>query len=102
MKFDTLAKRIDGLENAACAGKTKTTDDNGQVIWIEGSCLKFIRRVMAFGNTLDREPRLEDLPEDLRLEARLWSRAELPECGLSDMLRGVLSELGMIEIDARK
>jgi hypothetical protein len=93
MKFDTLARRVNGLESAACVGKTKTIDDNGQVIWIEGSGLKFIREVMAIGNTLGHDLRLEDLTEDLQKEARLWSRAELPECGLREMLRGVLSGL---------
>jgi hypothetical protein len=93
MRFDTLEKRINGLESAACAGKIRTTGDDGREVWLEGSCLPFIRRVMAVGKALNRDPRLEDLPDDLQHDARLWSRAELSQCGLSDMLKGVLSNL---------
>jgi hypothetical protein len=38
------------------------------------------------------------LPKDLQREVRLWSRAELPACGLSDMVReicrGLVDESG--------
>jgi hypothetical protein len=60
-------------------------DDDGREFWIKGSGLEFMRTVLEAKRALGKEA----LPKDLQREARLWSRAELPTCGLSDMVREI-------------
>ena len=61
---------------------------------VKGSGLEFMRTVLKAERALGEEA----LPKDLQEEVRLWSRAELPACGLSDMVReicrGLVDEAG--------
>lgn len=93
MRLDALKKRLTEIETSTHSGKIKSTDDEGKEAWIKGSGLKFLREIMRLERNLGRDARLEDLPEDLQREARLWSRAELPGCGLSDMLKSACERL---------
>ena len=90
MKLDAIEKKLAHLESRFYSGQIKSMDDNGQEVWIKGSGLEFMRTVLKTGK--------EALPKDLQREVRLWSRAELPACGLSDMVReicrGLVNESG--------
>ena len=92
MKLDAIEKKLAHLESRFYSGQVKSIDDNGHEIWIKGSGLKFMRTVLEAKRALGKEA----LPEDLQGEARLWSRAELPACGLTDMIkeicRGLVNE----------
>jgi len=94
MKLDAIEKKLDHLENRFYFGKVKTTRDDGRDVWIKGSGLEFMRTVLKAKRALGKEA----LPKDLQREVRLWRRAELPVCGLSDMVkeicRGLLDEAG--------
>ena len=98
MKLDAIEKKLDRLESRFYSGQVKSIDDNGQEVWIKGSGLKFMRTVLEAKRALGKDAKLEDLPKDLKREVRLWSRAELPACGLSDMVReicrGLVNESG--------
>ena len=91
MKFDAIEKKLAHLESRFYSGQVRSIDDNGHEIWIKGSGLKFMRTVLKAKRALGEEA----LPKDLQEEARLWSRAELPACGLSDMVRELCR--GLIE-----
>jgi hypothetical protein len=89
-----LETRLCRLESSLHCGQIKTMDDDGREFWIKGSGLEFMRTVLKAKRALGKEA----LPKDLLREARLWSRAELPACGLSDMVReicrGLVNESG--------
>jgi hypothetical protein len=89
-----LETRLCRLESSLHCGQIKTTDDDGREVWIKGSGLEFMRAVLKAKRVLGKEA----LPKDIQREARLWSRAELPACGLSDMVReicrGLVNESG--------
>jgi SH3-like domain-containing protein len=93
-KLDAIEKKLAHLESRFYFGQVRSTDDNGQEVWIKGSGLEFMRTVLKAKRALGEEA----LPKDLQEEARLWSRAELPVCGLSDMVkeicRGLIDEAG--------
>jgi SH3-like domain-containing protein len=91
MKFDAIEKKLAHLESRFYSGQVRSIDDNGHEVWIKGSGLKFMRTVLKAKRALGEEA----LPKDLQEEARLWSRAELPACGLSDMVRELCR--GLIE-----
>ena len=94
MKLDAIEKKLDHLESRFYSGQVKSIDDHGHEVWIKGSGLEFMRTVLKAKRALGEEA----LPNDLQEEATLWSRAELPICGLSDMLkeicRGLVDETG--------
>jgi len=85
MKLDAIEKKLAHLESRFYSCQVSPIDDNGHEVWIKGSGLKFMREVLKAKRALGKEA----LPKDLRREARLWSRAELPACGLSDMIREI-------------
>jgi hypothetical protein len=89
MKLDAIKKKLDHLESRFYSGQIKTTADDGQEIWIKGSGLKFMRTVLKAKRALGKNAKLEALPKDFQREVRLWSRAELPVCGLSDMVKEI-------------
>ena len=98
MKLDAIEKKLAHLESRFYSGQVKSTDDHGREVWIKGSGLKFMRTVLEAKRALGKDAKLEALPKDLQREVRLWSRAELPACGLSDMVReicrGLVDEAG--------
>ena len=85
MKLDAIEKKLAHLESRFYSGQVRSIDDHGHEVWIKGSGLEFMRTVLKAGK--------EALPKDLQREARLWSRAELPACGLSDMVREICREV---------
>ncbi len=89
-----LRKSWLNFESRFYSGQVRSIDDNGQEVWIKGSGLEFMRTVLKAKRALGKEA----LPKDLQEEARLWSRAELPACGLSNMVkelcRGLIDEAG--------
>ena len=93
-----LETRLLRLESSLHCGQIKTTEDDGRDVWIKGSGLEFMRTVLKAERALGKNAKLEALPKDLQREVRLWSRADLPVCGLSDMVkeigRGLLDEAG--------
>lgn len=98
MKLDAIEKKLAHLEARFYSGQVRSIDDNGQEVWIKGSGLQFMRMVLEAERALGKDAKLEALPKDLQREARLWSRAELTSCGLSDMIReicrGLVNESG--------
>jgi hypothetical protein len=98
MKLDAIKKKLAHLESRLYSGQVKSIDDNGQEVWIKGSGLKFMRTVLEAKRALGKDAKLEALPKDLQREVRLWSRAELPACGLTDMIkeicRGLIDKAG--------
>ena len=98
MKLDAIEKKLALLESRFYSGQVKSMDDTGQEFWIKGSGLEFMRKVLEAKRALGKEAKLEALPKDLQREVRLWNRAELPACGLSDMVReicrGLVDEAG--------
>ncbi|MFZ2471827.1 MAG: hypothetical protein WAW52_07790 [Methanothrix sp.] len=93
-----LETRLCKLESSLHCGQIKTTGDDGREVWIKGSGLKFMRTVLKAGRGLGKDAKLEALPKDLQRDVGLWSRADLPVCGLSDMAkeicRGLVDEAG--------
>jgi len=98
MKLDAIEKKLAHLESRFYSGQVRSIDDHGPEVWIKGSGLKFMRTVLEAKRALGKDVKLEALPKDLQREARLWSRAELPACGLTDMIqeicRGLVDEAG--------
>jgi len=98
MKLDAIEKKLAHLESRFYFGQVKSRDDHGQEVWIKGSGLEFMRTVLRAERELGGDVRLEALPKDLQREVRLWSRAELPASGLTDMIkeicRGLIDEAG--------
>ena len=85
MKLDAIEKKLAHLESRFYSGQVKSRDDHGQEVWIKGSGLMFMRTVLEAKRALGKEA----LPKDLQREARIWSRAELPASGLTDMVREI-------------
>jgi hypothetical protein len=98
MKLDALEKKLTHLESRFYSGRVRSIDDHGHEVWIKGSGLTFMRTVLEAERALGKDTKLEDLPKDLQRDVRLWNRAELPACGLSDMVReicrGLVNESG--------
>ena len=98
MKLDAIEKKLAHLESRFYSGQVRSIDDHGHEVWIKGSGLKFMRTVLEAKRALGNDAKLEDLPKDLKREVQLWIRAELPICGLSDMVReicrGLVNESG--------
>ena len=98
MKLDAIKKKLDHLESRFYSGQIKTTEDDGRVVWIKGSGLEFMRTVLKAERALGKDAKLEVLPKDLQREVGLWNRADLPACGLTDMVReicrGLIDETG--------
>jgi len=90
-KLDAIEKKLAQLESRFYSGQVRSIDDHRQEVWIKGSGLEFMRTVLKAKRALGKEA----LPKDLQEEARLWSRAELPACGLSDMVKEICR--GLIE-----
>ena len=91
MKLDAIEKKLAQLESRFYSEQVRFIDDNEQEVWIKGSGLEFMRTVLESKRALGKKA----LPKDLQEEARLWSRAELPACGLPDMTREICR--GLIE-----
>ena len=85
MKLDAIEKKLAHLESRFYSGQVRSIGDNGQEVWIKGSGLEFMRTVLKAGK--------KALSKYLQEEARLWSRAELPACGLKDMIKEICSGL---------
>ena len=98
MKLDAIEKKLAHLESRFYSGQVKSRDDHGQEVWIKGSGLEFMRTVLEAKRALCKDAKLEALPRDLQRDVRLWSRAELPASGLTDMIkeicRGLIDEAG--------
>ena len=98
MKLDAIEKKLAHLESRFYSGQVRSIDDHGQEVWIKGSGIEFMRAVLKKERELGGDVRLEALSKDLQREVRLWSRAELPACGLKDMIkeicRGLVDEIG--------
>ena len=98
MKLDAIEKKLAHLESRFYSGQVKSRDDHGQEVWIKGSGLKFMRTVLEAKRALGKDAKLEALPKDLQREVGLWSRADLPVCELSDLVkeicRGLVDEAG--------
>ena len=98
MRLDAIEKKLAHLESRFYFGQVKSRDDHGQEVWIKGSGLKFMRTVLEAKRALGEDAKLEALPKDLLRDVRLWNRAELPACGLTDMVReicrGLVNESG--------
>ena len=98
MKLDAIEKKLAHLESRFYSGQVRSIDDNGHEVWIKGSGLEFMRTVLKAERALGKNAKLEALPRDLQRDVRLWSRAELLACGLSDMVRemcgGLVNESG--------
>jgi len=76
MRFEDMERRVGKLEAVAIAGKIATTDDEGRPAWVEGSGLRVAFNIMWLQDDLGRdELKPDDLPDDLRREVSLWSRA---------------------------
>ncbi|MDD3566602.1 MAG: hypothetical protein PHN90_13150 [Methanothrix sp.] len=73
MRYRTEDDRLRRLEAALSEGTITTTDGAGRRAWLEGSGLSLAFRLM----TIQDEGGV--IPDDLRREAGLWSRAEVRE-----------------------
>jgi hypothetical protein len=93
MKLDAIEKKLAHLESRFYSGQVKSIDDNGQEVWIKGSGLEFMRMVLKAERALSKDAKLEALPKDLQRDVGLWSRADLPVCGLSDMVKEICRRL---------
>jgi hypothetical protein len=93
MKLDAIEKKLSHLESRFFSRQVRSTDDDGHEVWIKGSGLGFMREVLKAERELGGDVRLEALPKDLQREVRLWSRAELPASGLTDMIKEICSGL---------
>ena len=89
MKLDAIEKKLSHLESRFFSRQVRSTDDDGHEVWIKGSGLGFMKAERELGGDV----RLEALPKDLQREVRLWSRAELPASGLTDMIKEICSGL---------
>jgi hypothetical protein len=82
----SLEARLRALELEAYRGLTQTTDEAGNLAWLQGSGLSLLREITRLG-------RLQDLTEDDQRLAWLWSRAKPDESGLSEMVIEACREL---------
>ena len=59
MKLDAIEKKLAHLESRFHSGRVKSTDDNGQEVWVKGSGLKFMRTVLEAKRALGKDAKLE-------------------------------------------
>jgi hypothetical protein len=83
-----LERRLEALETGAHRGQTPTTDEFGNQVWIKDSGLSLLRKITQASRELGRAAWLQDLSEDDRRLAKLWSRADPNRCGLASMVVG--------------
>lgn len=69
----SLESRLRALESKAHIGLILTTDEAGNLVWIQNSGLSLLREITRLG-------RLQDLREDDQRLAWLWSRAKPDSC----------------------
>ena len=82
-RFRTEDSRLRRLEAALSEGTISSTDENGEVVRLTGSGLQVGFDLLFLADDMGLEDayllRPDDLPDDLRREAALWSRAEVRE-----------------------
>ncbi len=80
MRYRTEDDRLRRLEAALAEGTITTTDEAGEVVRLTGSGLQVGFDLLFLADDMGLEDayllRPDDLPDDLRREAGLWSRAE--------------------------
>jgi len=80
MRYRTEDDRLRRLEAALAEGTITTTDENGEVVRLTSSGLQLGFELLRIADDMGLEDayllRPDDLPDDLRREAGLWSRAE--------------------------
>ena len=87
-KIDKLASRIGDLEVKVHAGWVPSITKTGERAWIRGrgSGLQFLRELTKWMR--DNEyPAPDTLPEDLREQVDLWSRAEVDGSNFGELAR---------------
>ena len=81
MRFRTEDSRLRRLEAALSEGTISSTGENGEVVRLTGSGLQLGFELLRIADDMGLEDayllRPDDLPDDLRREAGLWSRAEV-------------------------
>ena len=80
-RFRTEDSRLRRLEAALAEGTISSTDEAGEVARLAGSGLQLGFELLRIADDMGLEDayllRPDDLPDDLRREAGLWSRAEV-------------------------
>jgi hypothetical protein len=83
--LESLASRLGDLEAEAHVGWVPSSTPDGERAWIKGrgSGLQFLRELTRWMRDNQYPAALEALPDDLREQVDLWSRAEVdgPEFG---------------------
>jgi hypothetical protein len=83
MRYRTEDDRLRRLEAALSEETITTTDENGEVARLTGSGLQVGFDLLFLADDMGLEDayllRPSDLPDDMRREAALWTRAELRE-----------------------
>ena len=82
MRYRTEDDRLRRLEAALSEETITTTDENGEVARVTGSGLQLGFELLRIADDAGKtafDLRPDDLPDDLRREAALWSRAEVRE-----------------------
>lgn len=83
MRYRTEDDRLRRLEAALSEETIATTGENGEVARVTGSGLQVGFDLLFLADDMGLEDayllRPDDLPDDLRREAALWSRAEVRE-----------------------
>ena len=80
MRFRTEDSRLRRLEAALSEGTISSTGENGEVVRLTGSGLQLGFELLRIADDAGKtafDLRPDDLPDDLRREADLWSRAEV-------------------------
>ena len=79
MRYRNEDDRLRRLEAALAEGTITTTDEAGEVVRLTGSGLQLGFELLRIADDAGKtafDLRPSDLPDDLRREADLWSRAE--------------------------
>lgn len=83
MRYRTEDDRLRRLEAALAEGTISTTDEAGEVVRLTGPGLQVGFDLLFLADDMGLEDayllRPDDLPDDLRREVGLWSRAEVRE-----------------------
>lgn len=83
MRYQTEDGRLRRLEAALSEGTITTTDEAGEVVRLPGADLNLGFTLLWLADDLGVKDayllRPDDLPDDLRREVGLWSRAEVRE-----------------------
>ncbi|MDI9399499.1 MAG: hypothetical protein QM433_08130 [Euryarchaeota archaeon] len=82
MRYRTEDGRLRRLEAALSEGTITTTDEAGDPVRLTGSGLQLGFALLDLADEAGKtafDLRGDDLPDDLRREAGLWSRAEVRE-----------------------